>query len=308
MLDGAFLVFASIICSGSLCRGLPSGLDLCGVIVGPGEEADSNKQSIQTFSFLWWSWDEQERERFQDVSEKSDLVFFTSLDAHFSIAKVCLTSEVPQRASQMQRGLISLGGKRWLNICPGCQLSCACLQLFKVCRTLGKSIICTVTFRSIIIARAEFITFLQVCCPYSQQALLDGTMTWINEIPAFPKPDSAALLNTCRVLSPARCEAKLFLFCRRMPWGPRTVSLPWKKQRLTEVNKLLAALCCCGPATSFMFCALPLLQQFSFVSLPTDVLEIEVKDKFAKSRPIIKRFLGKLSMPVQRLLERHAIG
>ncbi|XP_039381945.1 E3 ubiquitin-protein ligase HECW1 isoform X10 [Mauremys reevesii] len=51
-----------------------------------------------------------------------------------------------------------------------------------------------------------------------------------------------------------------------------------------------------------------LFLQFSFVSLPTDVLEIEVKDKFAKSRPIIKRFLGKLSMPVQRLLERHAIG
>ncbi|XP_072431786.1 E3 ubiquitin-protein ligase HECW1-like isoform X1 [Chiloscyllium punctatum] len=49
-------------------------------------------------------------------------------------------------------------------------------------------------------------------------------------------------------------------------------------------------------------------EQHSFVSLPTDVLEIEVKDKFAKSRPIIKRFLGKLSMPVQRLLERHAIG
>ncbi|MEJ1284509.1 hypothetical protein NN561_015494 [Cricetulus griseus] len=47
---------------------------------------------------------------------------------------------------------------------------------------------------------------------------------------------------------------------------------------------------------------------FSFVSLPTDVLEIEVKDKFAKSRPIIKSFLGKLSMPVPRLLERHAIG
>ncbi|XP_072364881.1 E3 ubiquitin-protein ligase HECW1-like isoform X2 [Scyliorhinus torazame] len=49
-------------------------------------------------------------------------------------------------------------------------------------------------------------------------------------------------------------------------------------------------------------------EQHNFVSLPTDVLEIEVKDKFAKSRPIIKRFLGKLSMPVQRLLERHAIG
>lgn len=35
----------------------------------------------------------------------------------------------------------------------------------------------------------------------------------------------------------------------------------------------------------------------------TDVLEIEVKDKFAKSRPIIKRFLGQLAVPVQRLLE-----
>lgn len=52
----------------------------------------------------------------------------------------------------------------------------------------------------------------------------------------------------------------------------------------------------------------PWNQRFSFVSLPTDVLEIEVKDKFAKSRPIIKRFLGKLSVPVQRLLEKHAIG
>uniref|UniRef100_A0AAV2LD52 HECT-type E3 ubiquitin transferase n=1 Tax=Knipowitschia caucasica TaxID=637954 RepID=A0AAV2LD52_KNICA len=49
-------------------------------------------------------------------------------------------------------------------------------------------------------------------------------------------------------------------------------------------------------------------ERFSFVSLPTDALEIEVKDKFAKSRPIIKRFLGKLSIPVQRLLEKHAIG
>ncbi|XP_054621933.1 E3 ubiquitin-protein ligase HECW1-like isoform X3 [Dunckerocampus dactyliophorus] len=49
-------------------------------------------------------------------------------------------------------------------------------------------------------------------------------------------------------------------------------------------------------------------ERFNFLSLPTDVLEIEVKDKFAKSRPIIKRFLGKLSVPVQRLLEKHAIG
>ncbi|XP_051538688.1 E3 ubiquitin-protein ligase HECW1-like isoform X2 [Myxocyprinus asiaticus] len=49
-------------------------------------------------------------------------------------------------------------------------------------------------------------------------------------------------------------------------------------------------------------------ERFNFVSLPTDALEIEVKDKFAKSRPIIKRFLGKLVVPVQRLLEKHAIG
>ncbi|XP_061464154.1 E3 ubiquitin-protein ligase HECW2 isoform X2 [Rhineura floridana] len=49
-------------------------------------------------------------------------------------------------------------------------------------------------------------------------------------------------------------------------------------------------------------------EKYSFVALLTDVLEIEIKDKFAKSRPIIKRFLGKLTIPFQRLLERHAIG
>uniref|UniRef100_A0A8C4T520 C2 domain-containing protein n=2 Tax=Erpetoichthys calabaricus TaxID=27687 RepID=A0A8C4T520_ERPCA len=49
-------------------------------------------------------------------------------------------------------------------------------------------------------------------------------------------------------------------------------------------------------------------EKYSFVALLTDVLEIEVKDKFAKSRPIIKRFLGKLVIPVQRLLERHSVG
>ncbi|KAI5107499.1 E3 ubiquitin-protein ligase HECW2-like isoform X1 [Silurus meridionalis] len=46
----------------------------------------------------------------------------------------------------------------------------------------------------------------------------------------------------------------------------------------------------------------------TFVALITDVLVIEVKDKFAKSRPIIKRFLGQLNIPVQRLLDRHASG
>ncbi|XP_045555422.1 E3 ubiquitin-protein ligase HECW2 isoform X2 [Salmo salar] len=44
--------------------------------------------------------------------------------------------------------------------------------------------------------------------------------------------------------------------------------------------------------------------EYTFVALMTDVLEIEVKDKFSKSRPIIKRFLGQLTIPVQRLLER----
>ncbi|XP_028320590.1 E3 ubiquitin-protein ligase HECW2 isoform X2 [Gouania willdenowi] len=43
--------------------------------------------------------------------------------------------------------------------------------------------------------------------------------------------------------------------------------------------------------------------EYTFVALMTDVLEIEVKDKFSKSRPIIKRFLGQLILPVQRLLE-----
>ncbi|XP_043965214.1 E3 ubiquitin-protein ligase HECW2-like isoform X2 [Gambusia affinis] len=48
-------------------------------------------------------------------------------------------------------------------------------------------------------------------------------------------------------------------------------------------------------------------EKYTFVALMTDVLEIEVKDKFAKSRPIIKRFLGHLIIPVQRLLEGPAV-
>ncbi|XP_047432498.1 E3 ubiquitin-protein ligase HECW2 [Mugil cephalus] len=49
-------------------------------------------------------------------------------------------------------------------------------------------------------------------------------------------------------------------------------------------------------------------EKYTFVALMTDVLEIEVKDKFAKSRPIIKRFLGQLILPVQRLLEGPTAG
>lgn len=49
-------------------------------------------------------------------------------------------------------------------------------------------------------------------------------------------------------------------------------------------------------------------QEFTFEALPTDVLEFEVKDKFAKSRPTISRFLGKLTVPVQRLIDRTSTG
>ncbi|CAH1790470.1 unnamed protein product, partial [Owenia fusiformis] len=49
-------------------------------------------------------------------------------------------------------------------------------------------------------------------------------------------------------------------------------------------------------------------EDFLFEALPTDVLEFEVKDKFAKSRPTISRFLGKLTVPVQRLVDRAALG
>ncbi|KAL6485115.1 hypothetical protein MHYP_G00071600 [Metynnis hypsauchen] len=49
-------------------------------------------------------------------------------------------------------------------------------------------------------------------------------------------------------------------------------------------------------------------ERHTFVALMTDILVIEVKDKFAKSRPIIKRFLGQLNIPIQRLLERQASG
>ncbi len=53
---------------------------------------------------------------------------------------------------------------------------------------------------------------------------------------------------------------------------------------------------------------LPVFQEFAFEALPTDVVEFEVKDKFAKSRPTISRFLGKLTVPVQRLIDRGSQG
>ncbi|XP_071479758.1 E3 ubiquitin-protein ligase HECW2-like, partial [Diadema antillarum] len=49
-------------------------------------------------------------------------------------------------------------------------------------------------------------------------------------------------------------------------------------------------------------------QEFTFTVTRTDVLELEVKDKFNRSHPVISRFLGKLSIPVQRLVEKVALG
>lgn len=60
----------------------------------------------------------------------------------------------------------------------------------------------------------------------------------------------------------------------------------------------------CFPLSVFCMSMLLPLQKYTFVALMTDILYIEVKDKFAKSRPIIKRFLGQLTIPVQRLIEK----
>ena len=44
-------------------------------------------------------------------------------------------------------------------------------------------------------------------------------------------------------------------------------------------------------------------QQFTFVGFSSDVLEIEVKDRFAKSRPSISRFLGKRKIQLSSLMQ-----
>ncbi|KAK8766327.1 hypothetical protein V5799_006889, partial [Amblyomma americanum] len=48
--------------------------------------------------------------------------------------------------------------------------------------------------------------------------------------------------------------------------------------------------------------------QYEFIGYPSDVLEFEVKDKFARSRPIIGRFLGRLAVRVWDLLDRCTSG
>lgn len=46
-----------------------------------------------------------------------------------------------------------------------------------------------------------------------------------------------------------------------------------------------------------------IFQQFTFVGFSSDVLEIEVKDRFAKSRPSISRFLGKRKIQLCTLMQ-----
>ena len=46
-----------------------------------------------------------------------------------------------------------------------------------------------------------------------------------------------------------------------------------------------------------------ILQEFLFSCYRTDWLEVEIKDKFAKSRPTISRNLGKLKISVTQLLQ-----
>ncbi|XP_060064691.1 E3 ubiquitin-protein ligase HECW2-like [Ylistrum balloti] len=43
---------------------------------------------------------------------------------------------------------------------------------------------------------------------------------------------------------------------------------------------------------------------FAFESYPTDIMEFEIKDKFAKSRPTISRFLGRAALTVQKVMDK----
>ncbi|CAB3364744.1 Hypothetical predicted protein [Cloeon dipterum] len=45
-------------------------------------------------------------------------------------------------------------------------------------------------------------------------------------------------------------------------------------------------------------------QAFLFTALPQDMLDIEIKDKFSKSRPLVNRYLGRVSVPVRSIQER----
>ncbi|XP_055879454.1 E3 ubiquitin-protein ligase HECW2-like isoform X2 [Biomphalaria glabrata] len=46
------------------------------------------------------------------------------------------------------------------------------------------------------------------------------------------------------------------------------------------------------------------LEKYSLTVLLTDLLEIEVKHKFSKSRPTMSRFLGRVTIPVQTIVEK----
>lgn len=45
--------------------------------------------------------------------------------------------------------------------------------------------------------------------------------------------------------------------------------------------------------------------KYHFIAYPSDMIVFEVKDKFARSRPSMSRFLGRVKVPVNELLERY---
>ena len=46
----------------------------------------------------------------------------------------------------------------------------------------------------------------------------------------------------------------------------------------------------------------PFVQYFTFEALPSDMLEVEVRDKFSATRPSISHFLGKALIPLHQFL------
>ena len=58
----------------------------------------------------------------------------------------------------------------------------------------------------------------------------------------------------------------------------------------------------------FYFYFLFLFQTFELDTLPADIIEFEIKDKFAKSRPTISRFLGKATLPVKKVINQSNPG
>jgi len=46
------------------------------------------------------------------------------------------------------------------------------------------------------------------------------------------------------------------------------------------------------------------MQNFTLEAYLSDLIELEIKDKFSKSRPTMSRFLGKVIIAVQRIMDK----